>query len=60
MIYAHDTDAKVKCEQPSSQDPMLQCGMPAYGQVSPGNVWTHACYHHFEKAKRSGWEWKRP
>lgn len=59
VMYAYQNDAKLKCEQPATIDKMLACGMPSYGTISPGHVWSHACYYHFEQAKRRGWEWKK-
>lgn len=47
------------CRLPRSYDPMLVCGQPFYGFISPGSEWTEACWHHFMGAKRKGWLVKR-
>lgn len=44
------------CQQPSYMDPMKWCPQPAYGSISPGEVWSMACYHHFHKAAKKGWQ----
>jgi len=31
------------------------CGQVGYGWVSPGAVWTAACFHHFGQAAKKGW-----
>ena len=49
----------MKCQQPSYHDPLKHCGRPAFGEVSPGSVWSAACFHHFDVAKRKGWLVKR-
>jgi hypothetical protein len=43
------------CQQASYHDPMHWCQQRVYGRISPGSIWTRACYHHFQKAARKGW-----
>jgi hypothetical protein len=43
------------CQQPSFRDPLRLCGQRSYGEVSPGSVWSTACYYHYGRARRRGW-----
>ena len=43
------------CQQPSHRDPMRWCGQRAFGEVSPGAVWSWACYYHYDRAARRKW-----
>ncbi len=45
----------MKCQQPTTYDQLRVCSQPSYGTISPGALWSEACFYHFNRAVKKGW-----